>query len=133
MEKILKDIRTNKLIFEDEEGNDNVIDVTDQDVFIFWDSIGNTLTESELEYEVEDWGKSMGKHAKAIKTLTKRVNRLLSKVRQRVGVVFLNQSYQSMPSYGPSIETPYGGDGVPYSSVLVLRFRRVKDLKMTSF
>ena len=83
-----------------------------------------------MEYEVSEWSKSMGKPAKAIRTLTKRVNHLLSKVRQRVGILFLNQSYQSMPNFGPSVETPYGGEGVPYSSVLVLRFRRKGDLKM---
>lgn len=128
VEKILRDIRTGNLIVETDEG-DQVIPV--ENVFIFWDSIGNTLSETEMEYEVEEWDKNMGKHAKAIRTLTKRVNHLLSKVRDRVGICFINQSYMSMPTYGPSIETPYGGDGVPYSSSLVFRFRRKKDLKMT--
>lgn len=128
VEKILRDIRTGNLVLETEEG-DEVIDVNE--VFIFWDSIGNTLSETETEYEVEEWDKNMGKHAKAIRTLTKRVNFLLSKVRDRAGICFINQSYMSMPTYGPSVETPYGGDGVPYSSALVLRFRRKKDLKMT--
>ena len=132
LEKLLKDIKAGTLVVEDENDpeNDLEIDVKDQDIFIFWDSIGNTLSETELEYEVEEWDKSMGKHAKAIKTLTKRVNLLLSRVRKHVGICLLNQSYQSMPKVGPSVETPYGGDGVPYSSVLVLRFRRIRDLKM---
>lgn len=131
VEKILKDVKAGHMVIEDDAGNDVKVDLKDQDVFIFWDSIGNTLSESELEYEVEDWDKSMGKSAKAIKTLTKRVNQLLSKVRSQVGICFLNQSYQSMPQMGPSIETPFGGEGVPYSSALVLRFRRVGDLRMT--
>lgn len=103
----------------------------DQKVFVFWDSIGNTMSDSELEYEIEDHGKSMGKGAKAIKTLTRRVNQLLGRVRQQVGILFLNQSYMSMPSYGPSVEVPFGGDGIPYSSALIIRLKRVKDLKMT--
>lgn len=131
VEKILKDVKTGHMVIEDDKGNDVKLDLKNQNVFIFWDSIGNTLSETELEYEVEEWDKSMGKSAKAIKTLTKRVNQLLSKVRSQVGVCLLNQSYQSMPQMGPSIETPYGGEGVPYSSALVLRFRRVGDLKMT--
>lgn len=131
IEKILKDVKTGKLVIESPDGKDEIVDVSNLDIYIFWDSVGNTLSETELEYEVEDWDKSMGKSAKAIKTLTKRVNQLLSKVRSKVGICLLNQSYQSMPSYGPSIETPYGGEGVPYSSALVLRFRRVGDLKIT--
>ena len=131
LDKILRDIKAGVLTSEGEDGEDFEVDITDQDIFIFWDSIGNTVSESELEHDVEEWNKSMGKSAKAIKNLTKRVNLLLSKVRQRVGILFLNQSYQSMPTFGPSQEVPFGGSGVPYSSVLVLRLRRVGDLKMT--
>lgn len=131
IEKILRDLAVGKIVLEDEEGNDTVIDMSDQDCFIFMDSIGNTMSETELEYEVEDHGKSMGKGAKAIKTLTRRVNQLLGRVRQKVGILFLNQSYMSMPAYGPAVETPYGGDGIPYSCVLNLRLKRVKDLVMT--
>lgn len=132
MEKILNDLRTGKLVVEDEEGNDEVFDMTDQDVFIFMDSIGGTMSQDELEYDAEDGDKSMGKHAKALKRLTKRLNRLLGKseLRQKAGILLLNQSYMSMPAYGPAVETPYGGDGVPYSCVLNLRLRRKKDLAM---
>jgi RecA/RadA recombinase len=132
VEKILKEVRNGKLVIEQEKGSDIVIDMTDLDCFIFWDSIGNTLSTSQLEYEVEEWSKNMGKHAQAIKALTKRVNYLLSKVRSKTGILFLNQSYTSMPSYGPPVETPYGGDGVPYSSALVIRTRRKGDLKVTT-
>jgi len=136
MEKILRDLAIGKIILEKEDETtgeivEEEIDMTKLDCFIFFDSVGNTLSESELEYEVGDWDKSMGKAAKALKSLTKRVNHLLSKVRQKCGILLLNQSYQSMPSYGPSVETPYGGDGIPFSCALNLRFRRIGDLKMT--
>lgn len=133
MEKLLKDIQTGRIIIEDEKGNDIVINTEDQDFYILMDSIGNTMSETELEYDVEDHGKSMGKAAKAIKSLTRRLNHILGKsdVRSKCGVLLLNQSYQSMPSYGPSVETPYGGDGIPYSCVLNIRLRRKKDIKMT--
>ncbi len=132
MEKILNDLRTGVLVIEDPDGQDVEIDVSGLDVFIFMDSIGNTMSQDELEYDAEDGDKSMGKHAKALKRLTKRVNRIVGKreLRQRVGILLLNQSYTSMPAYGPAIETPYGGDGVPYSCVLNIRLRRKKDLKM---
>jgi RecA/RadA recombinase len=131
MEKILRDLDNGKLIIESPDGKDIIIDVTEQDCFIFMDSLGNTMSEAELDYDVEDHNKSMGKGAKAIKTLTRRINQLLERVRQRCGILLLNQSYMSMPSYGPSIETPYGGDGVVYSCILNIRLRRIRDLKMT--
>lgn len=130
MESILRQIETNKLVIE-REGKDVEIDVTGLDLYMFMDSIGNTLSDSELAYEIEEHDKSMGKAAKALKTLTKRVNRLLGKVRSRCGILLLNQSYMSMPSYGPSVETPYGGEGILYSCALNIRFRRIKDLDMT--
>lgn len=130
--KMLKSIQEGKLVVPTEEGKDDaVIDIDDQVCYILLDSVGNSFSESEMAYEVEEIDKAMGKAAKTIKALTKRVNYFLGKVRQRCGVLILNQSYQSMPSYGPSVETPYGGDGIPYSCVLNIRLRRVKDLIMT--
>ena len=146
MEKLLKDIAIGKINYtvenpefkpDEKEGKGNqkeieiTVDVSQQDCYVMMDSIGNTMSISEMEYEVEDWDKSMGKAAKAIKNLTKRINYLLSKVRQQCGILLLNQSYQSMPPIGPSVETPYGGDGAPYSCVLNIRFRRRGDLKIT--
>lgn len=147
MEKILRELTTGKITYEyenpdfddeEDESKENqktlsaTIDMSDQDCYILMDSVGNTMSESEMEYAVKDWDKSMGKHAKALKTLTKRLNYLLGKLRDRCGILLLNQSYQSMPSFGPSVETPYGGDGIPYSSVLNIRFRRKGDLKATT-
>jgi len=133
MEKILRDIRAGKIVIEDEDGKDLIINTEGQTFYMLMDSIGNTMSESELDYDVEDHGKSMGKGAKAIKTLTRRLNHLLGKteVRSKCGILLLNQSYQSMPSYGPSIETPYGGDGIPFSCALSIRLRRKGDLKMS--
>lgn len=129
--KILTDLQNNKLTFEREDGSDVEIDVSNQDIYLMWDSVGNTLSESELDCEVKEWATQMGRHAKGIRTLTKRINFLLGKVRQRAGMLILNQAYLSMPTYGPSVETPYGGEGIPYSSALVLRFKKVGDLKAT--
>jgi len=146
MEKILRDLEQGKIVYEMEnpefdetkkESKENqktltvTIDMTNQDCYVLMDSIGNTMSESEMEYEVKDWDKSMGKAAKALKNLTKRINYMLGKLRDRCGILLLNQSYQSMPAIGPSVETPYGGDGVPYSCVLNIRTRRKGDLKAT--
>lgn len=131
MLKMLKGMKDGKLVIPRAEGNDEVLDIGNQTCYMLMDSLGNTMSDSEMSYEAEEHEKSMGKAAKAIKNLTKRVNYYLGKVRQQCGVLLLNQSYQSMPSYGPSVETPYGGDGAPYSCVLNIRLRRKKDLIMT--
>jgi recombination protein RecA len=133
IEKLIKNIEQGQIVFENEQGSDEVIKLDDDDTcYIFMDSLGNTMSDSELEYEVEESDKSMGRTAKVIKNGIKRVNQLLGRknVRQRCGVLFLNQSYQSMPSYGPSVETPYGGEGVIYSCVLNIRLKRKKDISM---
>lgn len=131
--KMLKSLKDGKLVIPnpDPDKSDITIDIGDQTCYFLLDSVGNSFSESEMQYEVEEIDKAMGKAAKTIKALTKRVNYYLGKVRQRAGVLILNQSYQSMPSYGPSVETPYGGDGIPYSCVLNIRLRRKGDLKMT--
>lgn len=131
VEKVLRDLQTNRLSFTNEDGQAVEIDMTGQDCFIFLDSLGNTMSSSELESDIEDHNKSMGKTAKAIKALIKRVNQLLGKkeIRHRCGLLLINQSYMSMPAYGPAVETPYGGEGAIYSCVLNIRLRRIKDLK----
>lgn len=131
--KMLKSLKEGKLVVPnpDPDKEDIVIDIGDQPCYMLLDSVGNSFSESEMQYEVEEIDKAMGKAAKTIKALTKRVNYYLGKVRQRCGVLILNQSYQSMPSYGPSVETPYGGDGIPYSCVLNIRLRRKGDIIMT--
>lgn len=130
---ILKSLKEGKIIVPnpDPDEDDTVIEIGDQPCYMLVDSVGNSFSESEMQYEVEEIDKAMGKAAKTIKALTKRVNYYLGKVRQRCGVLILNQSYQSMPSYGPSVETPYGGDGIPYSCVLNIRLRRKGDIVMT--
>lgn len=132
IESILRDLPNGKISFENEDGQDEEIDLGGQDVFLFWDSIGNTLSEKELDLDIDDWDKSMMKPAKAIKTLTRRANKLLGKVRDKAGILFLNQSYTTSTPQGFQKEVPYGGEGIPYTAALVIRLRKIKDIKMTS-
>ena len=73
----------------------------------------------------------MMKTAKALRVLTRKASMLLNKVREKAGVLFLKQSYISTTPTGIQIETPTGGDAIPYSSALVLRTRKRKRLEMT--
>ncbi len=129
--KMLRDLQQNKLKYTDAEGNEQVIDMKEMKCFFFWDSIGNVMSVKEMEAETEDWDKGMMKTAKALRVLTRKASMLLNKVREKTGVLFLNQSYISTTPTGIQIETPTGGDAIPYSSALVLRTRKRKRLEMT--
>jgi RecA/RadA recombinase len=128
--KMMRDLQQNKLKFKDKDGKEQVIDMTKNKCYFFWDSIGNVMSQAEMESETEDWQKGMMKTAKALRVLTRKVSMLLNKVRDKTGVLFLNQSYISTTPQGIQIETPTGGDAIPYSSALVLRTRRRKRLDM---
>lgn len=129
--KMLRDLQQNKLKYTDKEGNYQVIDMKGLKCYFFWDSIGNVMSESEMEAEVSDWNKGMMKTAKALRVLTRKASMLLNKVREKTGILFLNQSYISTTPTGIQVETPTGGDAIPYSSALVLRTRKRKRLDMT--
>ena len=124
--KMLRDLRENKLKYEDAEGKTHTIDMTDLSCYFLWDSIGNIMSQKEMEAETEDWDKGMMKTAKALRVLTRKVNTLLNKVRDKAGILFLNQSYMQTSPNGIQTEIPTGGDAIPYSSAFVLRTRRRK-------
>lgn len=126
--KMLRDLQQNKLKFTDSEGIEQVIDMTNLSCYFLWDSIGNIMSTKEMEAETEDWDKGMMKTAKALRVLTRKVNSLLNKVRNKAGILFLNQSYMQTAPNGIQTEIPTGGDAIPYSSALVIRTRKRKRL-----
>ena len=127
--KMLRDLQNNKLKFEDKEGNEQTIDMTDLSCLFLWDSIGNVMSNAEMEAETENWDKGMMKTAKALRVLTRKVNALLNRVREKAGILFLNQSYMQTAPNGIQTEIPTGGDAIPYSSALVIRTRKRKRLE----
>lgn len=128
--KMLRDLQQNKLKYKDADGKEQIIDMTDNRCYFLWDSIGNVMSQAEMDSETEDWQKGMMKTAKALRVLTRKVSMLLNKVREKTGILFLNQSYVNSTPQGIQIEVPTGGDAIPYSSALVLRTRRRKRLDM---
>lgn len=146
VEKLLRDIYVGKLSFEvpnpdfdpkKKEGKDNqkvkqvVEDISDIPCFIFWDSIGGTLSDSEAEGEIEDWSKDMGRGAQAVKKLVKRSVSLLNKVRDKVGILFLNQVWTARTPTGIPYDKPAGGEAVQHYYALEIHMKRGKEIRMT--
>jgi RecA/RadA recombinase len=48
-------------------------------------------------------------------------------------LLFINHSYKTPPAFpgAPTTDTPYGGDGIYYSSSLVIKVRKTKFIKAT--
>lgn len=136
LEKILRDVRSGKLVLDtgekDKDGKsvDTVIDVSNQPVFIFWDSIGGTLSRAELEGDVEDWSKDMGRGAQALKKMVKRSAQLLNKVKDRVGILFLNQVWTARTPTGIQYDKPAGGETVQHYYAIEIQLKRGQEIKM---
>lgn len=138
LEKILRDIYLGKLILETDDKDDKgekkdlVIDVSNQPCYIFWDSIGGTLSRSELEGEVEDWSKDMGRGAQALKKMVKRSAYLLHRVKDRVGILFLNQVWTARTPTGISYDKPAGGEAVQHYYAVEIHLKRGTEVRMES-
>jgi len=126
MEKLLRDIRAGKIVVGDE-----VIEIGDQKCFIFWDSIGGTVSASEADGETTDWNKDMGRSAQAIKRLVKRSTSLLKKVKNQVGILLLNQVWGKRSFTGIVTDQPYGGESVLHYYALEIHLKRGTEIKMT--
>lgn len=146
VEKLLRDIYSGKLTIDvpnpnfdpkKKESKDNmkivqvVEDISSIPCFIFWDSIGGTLSDSEAEGEVEDWSKDMGRGAQAVKKLVKRSVSLLNKVRDKVGIMFLNQVWTARTPQGVAYDKPAGGEAVQHYYSLEIQMKRGNEVKMT--
>jgi hypothetical protein len=112
-----------------------------KDVMIFWDSVGNTLSKSEVEVKSDgtvEKKATMMKAAKVISEHMRVISRKINDTRKisypkSVGLMILNQAYTQPPSFpgGSNKLVPYGGDSIWYRSVLVLKTSRVKKLSCT--
>lgn len=146
VEQILRGIASGKLDYEEpnpnfdeskKESKDNpktntrVIDIGNTPCYIFWDSIGGTLSDSEAEGNVEDWSKDMGRGAQAVKKMVKRSVSLLQKVRERAGVLFLNQVWSARTPQGISYDKPAAGESVQHYYALEIQMKRGTEIAMT--
>lgn len=109
-----------------------------KDVMIFWDSVGNTLSQDEVQINKDgttERKSTMMKAAKVItdgmRTLSKRINnsRKIS-YPNYVGIFIINQAYTEPPKFPGAMAAtvPYGGKAIWYRSSLVLKTSKGKKL-----
>ena len=111
------------------------------DTMIFWDSLGNTLSQKEVEVQkdgsVERKSTMMvaGKaNSEGLRVLSTQVNntRKIS-YPKTVGITIINTCYTKPPAFpgGMSTEVPYGGEAAWYKASLILKTKRRKKLTAT--
>jgi RecA/RadA recombinase len=127
LEHILRSLRQDKLVIPD---SDVEIDMTGTDCYIFWDSIGGTVSQSEMEYDTDEWSKDMGRGAQAIKKLVKRSIQLLHKVSDRTGALFLNQVWGKRTPQGITVDQPQGGEAVQHYYAYELHLKKANSINM---
>lgn len=112
-----------------------------QDVMIFWDSVGNTLSREEVEIKEDGTWEKKSTMMKAAKVLSESMRVLSKKINdtrkesypKSVGLTILNQAYVEPPKFpgAPSKLVPYGGQAIWFRSSLVLKTQKTKKLSAT--
>lgn len=108
-------------------------------VMIFVDSIGNTVSVDSVTQNKDGTVEMGGAMMKAAKVLREKMRVFSHKINDTrkisspyyVGLCFVNHAYKQPPQFpgGPTSMVPYGGDGIYFSSSLVIRTKKVKSLK----
>lgn len=111
------------------------------DVMIFWDSLGNTLSQKEVEVQkdgsIERKSTMMiaGKtNSEGLRVLSTQVNNTRKvSYPKTVGITIINTCYTKPPAFpgGMSSEVPYGGEAAWYKASLILKTKRRKKLTAT--
>lgn len=109
------------------------------DILLIVDSIGNTLSETSVTVTKEgvtEAGGAMMKVSKVLRENMRIYSHKINATRKEnspkfASLIFINHSYTKPPSFpgGPSTDVPYGGDGIYYASSLVIKVKKVKQLK----
>jgi recombination protein RecA len=109
-----------------------------QDVMIFWDSVGNTLSKDEVTINKDGTWEKKSTMMKAAKTISENMRTISKKINdtrkqsypKSVGLMILNQAYVEPPKFpgAPSRLVPYGGNAIWYRSSIVIKTSRVKKL-----
>lgn len=108
-------------------------------VMIFVDSIGNTVSTESVTQNKDgtvEMGGAMMKAAKVIRERMRVFSHKINNTRKTtspfyVGLTFVNHAYKQPPQFpgGQTLTVPYGGDGIYFSSSLIIRTKKVKTLK----
>jgi len=124
--------------FIDKITSDVAMGELEQDVMIFWDSVGNTLSKEEVTIEDDGTWTKKSTMMKAAKVITERMRVLSKKINdtrkishpKSVGLMILNQAYKEPPAFpgGPTKLVPYGGNAIWFRSSLVIKAQKIKKL-----
>lgn len=108
------------------------------DVMIFWDSMGNTMSEREVEVRKDGTVEKKSTMMVAAKVNAERLRVLSGKVNnsrkisfpKTVGVTIINTCYVKPPAFpgGMPTEVPYGGEAAWYKASLILKTKRKQKL-----
>jgi RecA/RadA recombinase len=111
------------------------------DILIIVDSIGNTVSVDSVTHNKDGTSEMSGAMMKAAKVIRERMRVISHKINNTrkissphyAGLMFINHSYTKPPMFpgAPSTVVPYGGDGVWYSSSLVLKTTKGKKIEAT--
>lgn len=110
-----------------------------KDLLFIVDSIGNTISRDSVKVSKEgntELGGAMMKVSKVIRENMRVISHSINDTRKVnspnfASLMFINHSYKQPPQFpgGPTLDVPYGGDGVFYASSLVIKVRKNKVLK----
>ena len=111
------------------------------DILFIVDSIGNTMSETSIKHDKDgniEVGGAMMKLSRILRENMRILSHKINDTRKvnspkTATLVFINHSYKVPPAFpgGPTTEVPYGGDGIYYSSTLVIKVNKTKYLKAT--
>jgi recombination protein RecA len=111
------------------------------DILLIVDSIGNTISESSVTINKDgttELGGAMMKASKVIRENMRVMSHKINNTRKvnskfSAGLLFVNHSYKQPPQFpgGPTLDVAAGGDGITYSSSLIIKVKKSKMLKAT--
>jgi len=112
------------------------------DIMFFVDSIGNSISKDSIKLNKKtgelELGGAMMKASRVIRENMRVIQHRIDDTRKLIspkyaGLVFINHAYDKPPAFpgGPTTLKYYGGEGIYYSSSLVLKFSKSKKLSAT--
>lgn len=109
-----------------------------RDVMVFWDSLGNTMSEKEVILHKDGTSEKKSTMMVAAKVNSERLRVLSAKVNntrkvsfpKSLGVTIINTCYTKPPSFagGMPSDVPYGGEAAWYKASLILKTKRKQKL-----
>jgi len=112
-----------------------------KDILFIVDSIGNTISRDSVKVAKDgntEIGGAMMKVSRVIREHMRVVSHRINDTRRvnsprTAALLMINHSYKQPPQFpgGPTLDVPYGGEGIVYAASLVIKVRKTKMLKAT--